>query len=139
LIGVNILRLPVKVQVYSKLDIDFMLKMKKEEQEFLFFLIYEREENFLYPLLSKHYGRRVDKMLVVYDLKNTSLLKIYYKLLPILKLGTNICKKYYPGTLYKIIVFNAGKFLENNNAQVFFVKQFGIYQNPGSTRRPNSK
>lgn len=85
-----------------------MLNMKKHEQELLFFLIGERESTYYFPLLSRHYKRRIDRMVIIYDLKNVSMLKTYYKLLPILKMGNHIFKNFFPGTLHKMIVVNSG-------------------------------
>ena len=85
-----------------------MLKMKKEEQELLYFIIGEREENFVYPALSGHYKKRIHQTFIIYDMKGVNLMKLYLKLLPIMKLGSNIFSKYYPGSLYKLLVVNAG-------------------------------
>ena len=96
------------------LDVDFMLKMKKEEQELLFFIIGEREENFVYPVISNHFKRRIDHISIIYDLKGINFLKMYYKLLPILKLGNFIFKSCFPGSLKRLIVLNAGKEYQYN-------------------------
>lgn len=101
----------MKIQRFKLIDCEFMLNMKKEEQELLFFVIGEREENFIYPLLSRHFGRRIFQILFIYDLKGISLYKTYTKLLPILKLGSHVFANYFPGTLHQIIAVNAGEAL----------------------------
>lgn len=82
--------------------------MKKEEQELLFFVIGEREENFIYPMLSNHFKRRIFQIMFIYDMKGVSLYKTYTKLLPVVKMGSHVFSNFFPGTMHKLIIVNAG-------------------------------
>lgn len=101
-------RIPVKIQRYSEIDIKFLKDMSKEELKLMFFVTGERDQNFLYPALSRHYGRRIDQSLVIFDFKGINLAKTYVKLSKILKLSSKVLSDNYPESLYKLILLNTG-------------------------------
>ena len=90
------------------MDIDFLLSMKKEDVELLFYALGEFDQNFTYPLLSRKYKRRIDKSFFVIDLKNVKVMKTYFKIKNLLDISNKIYSDYFPETMYKFVVLNAG-------------------------------
>lgn len=99
----------MKLQRYKLIDVEFLLKMNEDEKEMMAFIMSEQSLNYVYPILSGHMKRRVDQSFVVFDLKGVSAMKIYKKMKPIFSSTSRIMSNFYPETLYRMVVINAGK------------------------------
>lgn len=91
------------------MNIPFLKAMTTEDLELLFFVFGEREQNFLLPAVSAKYKRRIYKSVLVLDFKGVNVMATYMKLKKLFKASSRIMSDYYPETLHKMIIINAGK------------------------------
>ena len=70
---------PVSINKIKFLDYELFEKLTKEDIEEFYFLLCERNQRIVMPLLSAKYGRRVDNIINIIDLEGVSLLTIFSK------------------------------------------------------------
>ena len=93
----------------KKINFKFLLKMTDEDKELMFFIIGERVQNFVYPTVSAFYKKRIDKGVVIIDLKGVNVMKTFFKMKSTMKIANKISADYYPETLKSLIITNSGK------------------------------
>lgn len=118
--------IPVKVQRFMKVDAKFLNSMSYEDKELMFFIFGERDQNFLYPTLSAHYGRRISQVVMIMDFKKVSLMGTYFKLKEMFKVTSKVLSDYYPETLHTMLIINAGKWPSGLSAGYFFKGIWGM-------------
>lgn len=84
--------------------------MTEAEKEMMAFIMSEQSFNYVYPIMSGIAKRRIDRTFVIFDLKGVSAMKLFKKMKPIISSTGRIMSDYYPETLQKMIVINAGQF-----------------------------
>jgi hypothetical protein len=92
----------------KKVDFKSLLKMTDEDKEMLFFIVGERSQHFIYPTISAKYKKRIDKAIVIIDLKGVNVMKTFFKMKSTMKIANKISADYYPETLYKLVITNSG-------------------------------
>ena len=93
-----------------------LLKMSDADKELLFFVIAEQTEQFVFPEISRHAGKRIGQFFVVLDLKGINVLSTYFKMKPVFKITNQVLSDFYPETLYKMYIINAGNcFVSSTN------------------------
>ena len=99
--------------------------MSDEDKEMLFFIIGERAQNFVYPTVSAKYKKRIDKAMVIIDLKGVNVMKTFFKMKSTMKIANKISADYYPETLYKLVITNSGMVQFASNRKVCFSSRSG--------------
>ena len=102
--------MPLYVQKYSEIDINFFQNIKDIDLKIFFFVIGEIGQHVVYSYASKNLENRVDKSIVVFDLDDINVFKTFYGLQNILKASQEVLDVFYPETLHKLYVVNSGKF-----------------------------
>ena len=115
------------------MDVKFILAMTDKEMEVAFFVMCEQEEQFLFPSVSEKFKKRIHQSVIVLDLKGVNAFKIYSKLKRVFKISNRLASDYYPETLYKMIILNAGKiynqcfFERSSNNFIWILYSFVCY------------
>ena len=109
--NILIYRQPLYVQKYSEIDIKFFKKLKTEDIELFFFVIGEIGQHVVYSYASKIQKNRVDKSIIVFDLKGVNVLSMFVKLKHILKASQKVLDRFYPETMEKLYIVNSGIYL----------------------------
>ena len=72
---------PVSVNKIKCLDYELFGKLTKEDIEEFYFLLCERNQRIVMPLLSYKYGKRIDNIINIIDLEDVSLMTIFSKVI----------------------------------------------------------
>ena len=100
--------MPLYVQKYSEIDIEYFQNIKKIDLKLFFFVIGEIGQHVVYSYASKNHNKRVDKSVIVFDLAGVNVFTTFYKLQNILKASQEVLDVYYPETVHKLFIVNSG-------------------------------
>lgn len=96
------------MQRYSHIDAKVLLEMSDEDLRLVFFVVAELNQVIVFPMASARAGRRVASTFAVLDFKGVSVVKTYFRLKRVLKVMTHVLFDFFPETMHKLVIVNAG-------------------------------